>query len=159
MIIYDYDSNNILGEAMKSRTGDEILRAFTKMYTQLKESRLKPKMYWLDNKWPATFKKFTKYKKIDYQLVPPYIHQRNTAEKKISTFKGHFIARLASVNPYIPMHLWCRFLPQGLLTLNLLWQSRINPKLLAHAQINGQHDYNAHPVPPPGIQILIHEKR
>ena len=33
MIMYDYDSNNILGEALKSRTGDEILRAFTKRHT------------------------------------------------------------------------------------------------------------------------------
>ena len=33
MIIYDYDSNIILGEATKSRTGDEILRVFTKMHT------------------------------------------------------------------------------------------------------------------------------
>ena len=30
MIMYDYDSNNILGEAIKSRTGDELLRAFKK---------------------------------------------------------------------------------------------------------------------------------
>ena len=30
MIMYDYDSNNTLGEAIKSRTGDEILRVFTK---------------------------------------------------------------------------------------------------------------------------------
>ena len=37
-------------------------------------------------------------------------------------------------------------------------QSRINPKLSAYAQLNGIHDYNAHPVAPPGIQVLIHEK-
>ena len=37
-------------------------------------------------------------------------------------------------------------------------QSRINPKLSAYAQLHGIHDYNAHPVAPPGIQVLIHEK-
>ena len=58
----------------------------------------------------------------------------------------------------MPMHLWCRLLPQALLTLNLLRQSRINPKLSAYAQLHGQHDYNANPVAPPGIQVLIHEK-
>ena len=30
MIMYNYDSNNILGEALRSRTGDKLLRAFTK---------------------------------------------------------------------------------------------------------------------------------
>ena len=30
MIMYDYGSNNILGEAIKSRTGDELLRALKK---------------------------------------------------------------------------------------------------------------------------------
>ena len=52
MIMYDYDSNIILGEAMKSRTGDEILRIFTKMHTELKEKGLKPKMHRLDNECP-----------------------------------------------------------------------------------------------------------
>ena len=49
MIIYDYDSN---GRVMKSRTGDEILRAFAKMHTELKDKGLKPKMHRLDNKCP-----------------------------------------------------------------------------------------------------------
>ena len=42
--------------------------------------------------------------------------------------------------------------------LNLMRQSRINPKLSAYAQLHGIHDYNAQPVAPPGIQVLIHEK-
>ena len=88
----------------------------------------------------------------------PHIHRRNTAEKAISTFKDHLIAGLASVSPKMPMHLWCRLLPQALLTLNLLRQSRINSKLSSYAQLNGQHDYNANPLSPPGIQVLIHEK-
>ena len=50
MIVYSYDSNIILGGEMKSRTGDEILRAFMKMHTELKEKGLKPKMHRLDNK-------------------------------------------------------------------------------------------------------------
>ena len=56
------------------------------------------------------------------------------------------------------MHLWCRLLPQALLTLNLLRQSRINPKFSAYAHLNGQHDYNVHPVAPPRIEVLVHEK-
>ena len=44
------------------------------------------------------------------------------------------------------------------MTLNLIQQSRINPKLSAYAQLEGQHDFNANPLAPPGIQVLIHEK-
>ena len=47
--MYDYDSNNTLGEAMESRAGDEILRSFTKIHMQLKECGLTPKVYQLGN--------------------------------------------------------------------------------------------------------------
>ena len=52
-IMYHYDSNNILGEAMKSRTGEKTLRAFTKIHMELKDKGLKPKMHDLDNEYPA----------------------------------------------------------------------------------------------------------
>ena len=60
MIMYDYDSNIILGEAMKSRTGDEILRAFAKMHTELKEKGLEPKMHRLDKECHENLKRYTK---------------------------------------------------------------------------------------------------
>ena len=144
---------------MKSRTGDEILRAFTKIYQKLKSSGLAPKIHRIDNKCPATLKAFIKSENIEYRLVLPHIHRRNTAEKAISTFKGHLIAGLSSMDPNIPMHLWCRLLPQAFLTLNIMRQSSINPNLSAYAQIEGVHDYNAHPIAQPLIEILIHEKK
>ena len=143
---------------MKSRTGEEMLRAFTKLHQKLKSSGLTPKIHRIDNECPATLKAYMKAEKIEYQLVPPHIHRRNTAEKAIATFKDHFIAGLSSMDPYMPMHLWCRLLPQALLTLDLMRQSRINPRLAAYAQIEGVHDYNVNPIAPPGIKISIHEK-
>ena len=159
MIMYDYNSNSILGEPMKSRTGEEILRAFRKMHGQLKECGITPKLHRLDNECPDILKSYMKKKNISYKLVPPHIHRQNTAERAISTFKDHFIAGLASVSPKMPMNLWCRLVPQAFLTLNLMRQSRINPKLSAYAQLHGTHDYNAHPVATPGIQVLIHKKK
>jgi hypothetical protein len=44
------------------------------------------------------------------------------------------------------------------ITLNLLRQSRLNPKLSAHAQLNGLFDYNDTPLAPPGTRVIIHEK-
>jgi len=49
-------------------------------------------------------------------------------------------------------------LNQAELTLNLLWGSRINPKLSAWAQVNGLYDYNRTPLAPPGCRVLVHAK-
>ena len=76
---------------------------------------------------------------ISYQLVPPDIHQRNAAERSIETFKGHFIAVLDGVHPDIPMHLWRRLIPQSKMTLNTMRKSIMNPKLSAHAHLEGTH--------------------
>ena len=65
-----------------------------------------------------------------FWFVPPYLHRRNTAERAIETFKNHFIDGISSVNKDFPMHIWFRLILQACLALNLLRQSRINPKFL-----------------------------
>ena len=87
--------------------------------------------------------------------ILPNLHRQNSAEHAIKTFKNHFIAGLASVNKYCPVHLWCRLLPHCLLTLNLLRPSRINPKLSAYAQLHGAFVFNRTSLAPPGTQIII----
>ena len=64
-----------------------------------------------------------------YQLVPPYTHRRNLAERAIQTYKNHFKAGLASVDPNFPLSEWDRLLEQANITLNLLRAARTNPKL------------------------------
>jgi hypothetical protein len=96
-------------------------------------------------------------KNIDYQLAPPHCHRRNSAKRAIRTWKNHFIAGLASTNKQFPLHLWDRLIPQAVTTLNLLRQSRLNPRLSAHAQLNGTFDYNCTPMAPPGTRVILHE--
>jgi hypothetical protein len=72
-----------------------------------------------------------------YQLVPPRCHRRNTAERAIRTFKEHFVAGLSSMDPYFPMNLWDRLVPQAEMTLNLLRTSRLHPHLSAAAHFHG----------------------
>jgi hypothetical protein len=55
------------------------------------------------------------------------------------------------------MHLWDRILPQAVMTLNMLRNSRINPKLSAATHIFGQYDSNRAPMAPPGTRIISHE--
>jgi hypothetical protein len=44
MIIYDYDSNAILVEAMQSRSEHEMIRAYESIHTHLEQRGLKPKL-------------------------------------------------------------------------------------------------------------------
>ena len=93
-----------------------------------------------------------------FQMVPPHIHRRNSAEQAIRNFKEHFIAGLSSTHKDFPLHLWCQLIPHAILTLNLLRQSRMNPTLSGYAQMHGEFNYNATPLAPPGTKVIIHEK-
>ena len=93
---------------------------------------------------------------MTYQLVPPHDHRRNIAEKAIQTFKSHFISILCGTAENFPLHLWDRLLPQAELTLNMLRQSKLVPKVSSYAHLYGQHDYNAHPLGPLGCAVEAH---
>ena len=90
-------------------------------------------------------------------MVPPKTHRSNAAERAIQTYKNHFKAGLASLDPDFPIKEWDRLIPQANLTLNLLRAARSNPRLSAHAYIEGQFDYNKTPLVPPGTRIIAHE--
>jgi hypothetical protein len=106
----------------------------------------------------VAFKNFFITDDVEYQLVPPHFHRRNTAERAIRTFKEHFVAGLESVDPYFPLHLWDRLLPQAEMTLNMIRTSRQHPKLSAAAHFHGMVDYNKTAFAPPGCKIIVHEK-
>lgn len=158
MVLYDYDSNAILAEPMKSRNDKEMVRAYSSMLKHLELRGLKPQLQKLDNEAPPGLKEYMFQHHVNYQLVPPHVHRRNAAERAISTFKDHFIAVLASTDKLFPMHLWDRLIPQSILTLNLMRQSRLNPRLSAEAQLNGAFDFNKTPLAPPGTRVIVHEK-
>ena len=158
MVLYDYDSNAILAEPMKSRTGDELTRVYTKLHTYLTERGHRPRLQKLDNEAPASLKIFLRTHNVDYQLVPPNVHRRNAAERAIGTFKEHFISTLAGTHSTFPTHLWDRLIPQCVATLNMLRQSRVNTSISAYTQLNGVFDFNKTPMMPPGARVLVHEK-
>ena len=107
-------------------------------------------------KHPHSFK--TRWKnQIQWQLVPPGNHRRNTAERHIRTFKNHFISILSGTNPDFPLHFCDKLLPQACITINLLRNSHRNPHLSAEAHLNGNFDYNTTPLAPPGTKVLAFE--
>jgi hypothetical protein len=120
MIVYDYDSRAILAEPIKNRSERELLRAYSRMHQHLTERGLKPQLQKLDNECSPALKQFMRQKQVDFQLVPPYDHRQNAAERAIGIWKDHFVAGLASLDPNFPMHLWCRLIDQCTQTLNLM---------------------------------------
>jgi hypothetical protein len=157
MVLYDYDSNAILAQPIKDRTAPELLKAFQVMEQELVAPGLTPKLMKLENEASKLLKTYLHQQDITFQLVPPYSHRRNSAERAIISFKDHLIAGLCSTDKSFPMHLWDRLLPHAVITLNMLRTSRINPKISAATYIFGQYDFNRTPMAPPGTIIIAHE--
>ncbi len=106
----------------------------------------------------ADFKQvITESWKTKFQLVPPDLHWRNKAERMIRHFKNHFLSLLAGVDAtFLPYYLWDLLLPQAKLTVNLLCQATINPKISTWEYFNGPFDFNKTPLTPVGCRNLIH---
>ena len=112
----------------------------------------------MNNKISYDLKEALQNNETTYQLVPPYSHRRNLAEMAIQTWKNHFKAGLASLNPNFPLSEWDRLLNQANITLNLLRVSRSNPKISAYTYILGEFNFLATPLAPPGTKIVAHIK-
>lgn len=157
-VLYDYDSNAILAEPTKSRTGPDMVAAYDKCYEQLRNAGITPVLQYLDNEVSASLIASIKAKDLNYQLASPNDHRLNPAERAVQTFKNHFIAILAGCDHRFPKYLWCRLIFQTVRTLNMLRISRINPNLSAHDQVFGVFNYNRTPLAPLGTKIIIHER-
>ncbi len=86
-VAYVYDLNAIIVHAMPSCTNASMVQAFTKVITILKSQGYQPALNVMDNKCFNTVKKYIGSKKINIQLVPPYNHHVNAAERAVATFK------------------------------------------------------------------------
>ncbi len=95
---------------------------------------------------------------MTWELVPPDCHRRNIAKRAIQTFKNHFVAILSGVNNRFPLSLWCHLIRPAELTINLLQQSNVVPKILAYAHVHGQHNYMKRLFAPLGCAVMAHVK-
>ena len=125
LVAYHFDSNTIHAEPLKTRSGLDLTSAYQKLHSLLTNRGLRPHLHILDNECPNVLKHFMREVNEKFQLVPPHIHRRNSAERAIRTFKEHFIAGLSSTHKDFPLHLWCQLIPHAILTLNLLRQLRM----------------------------------
>ena len=158
LVAYNYDGNAILAQPLKNREAQTIVDAWTVIHERLTTVGLQPKNYLLDNECSSTLKSAFLKHNVGFQLDKPHLHRANAAERAIRTFKEHFKAGLASLDPDFPVREWDRLIPQAEMTLNMLRASRINPKLSAYALLFGQFDYNKTPMVPPGTKVISHLK-
>ena len=151
--MYSYDANYIFAKALPNRFGSTIRDAWLDSHKLAQSNGYAPKLHIIDNECSSHIQAaFTKHN-VDFQIVPPYSHRRNAAERAIQTWKNHFIACLSTVDPTFPLTEWDRLIPQCNLTLNHLRSSRRQPKLSAYASIHGQFDFNRTPL----AVILMYE--
>ena len=157
MVIYDHDSNAITPELIKLWSSSELIQAYAVLHSKLTNRGLQPNFQILDNECTSGLKHYILREGVTFQRVPPRLHQTNSAERAIQTFKYHPISGISSCDPGFPLHLWDQLLSQATLTLNLLQPSKINPRLSAESQINGAFDFNQTPLVPSGTKALIFE--
>ena len=94
----------ILAEPIKSQTGTDILRAYTKMHMYLTQRGFNPRTHWLDNEAAKIMKDFDTDNDVMYQLAPPGMHRCNAAERCIRTLKNHFVSVLSITDNQSPLH-------------------------------------------------------
>ena len=158
MIAYHYDGNCIVGKALKDRKKDTIRKTWQALHDTFKTAGVAPNTYVMDNEISLEFITTLEQNSVNYQLVPPHTHRRNLAERAIQTWKNHFKAGLASVDPNFPLTEWDRLIEQANITLNLLRSARSNPLLSAYTYIFGEFNFAATPLAPPGTKIVAHIK-
>ncbi len=159
MIAYHANGNLILQQAFKTRNDRHQIAAYNAVMSRLAARGLEVDLQILDNEARSAYKEAITIKwKAKFQLVPPDMHRRNRAERAICTFKSHFLSILAGVDTAFPLYLWDLLLPQAELTLNLLRQSTLNPRISSWEYFQGPFDSNKMPLGPDGCWVLIHAK-
>jgi hypothetical protein len=158
MVAIHLNANYIFVKPMRSRSKEDMIQAYKKIINRMRLAGLGLKKHTLDKEASEAFKQCIQEQQMQYKLVPPGNHQRNQAERAIQTFKAYFILTLAGINYKLSLSLWCHLLEPTNLTLNLLLQSKVAPKISAYAHVDRPHNYMKKPFAPLGCAIQAHVK-
>jgi hypothetical protein len=159
MIAYHIDGNLILQKAFQTKANKHRISAFNTIMERLAAHGLSVDLNIRDNAATVDFKwVITESWKTKFQLVLPAMHRRNKAKRMIRHFKNHFLSILAGFDTTFPPYLWDLLLPQAKLTVNLLCQATINPRISTWEYFDGPFDFNKTLLAPMGYRVLIHAK-
>ena len=157
MIIHELDGASTWVEVMKNRTEWEMIEARRRGLQIMKQQDTTPAHQVLDNEIYRIYKDEIRELGMLYQLVLPDDHPRTIAERDIKNWKNHFVGVLSGADATFTLHLWCRAIPKAKRQLMLLSMSNVNSKISSYAHVYGQHDYNAEPFVPIGMEYLVHD--
>ena len=158
-LLYDHDTNYIHACPIKSRKAEDLIIGFSTCYTELKQNGFTATNLKIDNEISKLFVTYIdEVEQITYQQVSAGNHRTLMAEQAIKEFKNHFISILSGTDPDYPTNCWDLLMPQTVITLNLLRDSKIQPALSAYAQVHGPFNFRATPLAPAGCKAIIHER-
>ena len=172
IIFYSEDLNFIHIETTKSRSGADLLAALQRAVKFFSDRGASPslihqlksdatttnvKIVRMDNECSELTKAWLATTNITLELTPVAQHRTNKAERAIRTWKNHFLATLAGIDPECPLSLWENFIEQAELTLNLMRESPASPTMSAFESLCGKFDVNATPIAPLGMKVLVHD--
>ena len=150
MILYDYDSNFILSNLIKTRQAEELTASWKTLFLKLQINGHAPELHILDNEYSEELRKAFNIYQVTFQLDPPHVHHRNAADRAIQKWKNHFLAGITTLDPNFPIQEWERLLLQYDITLNLLQSSHRQPNISAYSVTFGNFNFNQTPLAPPG---------
>ena len=120
MVAYHYDANAILATPVKNCKARTLADAWTLLNKKFELCGIQPESYVIDNECSQLLKDAFQKHGCNFQKVPLDNHRANAAERAIQTFKNHFKAGLACVDPKFPVSQWDLLLEQAILTINML---------------------------------------
>lgn len=156
-VMYDFDTNSIIGKPIKSRESDQLVFGYQQCYDELREGNVTPILHRLDNEVNDLLFAAIKANNCKFQIATAFDHRQLIAERSIQTYKYHLISVLNGTDRDFPAFLWCSLLEQINIQINLLRQSRIHPKRSAYAELHGHFDFNSTPLGIPGTKAVIFE--
>jgi hypothetical protein len=95
---------------------------------------------------------------MTHKLVPLDCHHCNITKQVIQMLKNHFVSILSYVDDRFTLSLWCHLVQPAELTINLVQQSNVAPKVSAYVHVHGKHDYMKHLFVPLGCTVMAHIK-
>ena len=110
MLAYHVDSNTILVEPFQSRHNRHLLAAYDCIISRIKGNGRTVDLHILDNR-ASESQKLTIEEKwgCKFQLVPPNVHRRNTAERAIRTFKANLLQSSLGFPTLSPTSYWTSY--------------------------------------------------
>jgi hypothetical protein len=159
IMFYIYDANFVKFVPIKSRSKEELLRAYPLVYVYLTAWGFKLQLHKMDNKTSHDIKTFIREEENTHlQYTPPNIHHTNLAEREICTWKNHFLSGISGLPKAFPIANWCHLTNQTDFTLIMFWPCHQNPALLAFEALGGSYSFNATPMALSGTKVLAHHK-